>query len=134
VDDPSRRADAIVLRGLTFYAHHGALAEERTLGQRFVVDARLELDLRPAGRSDDLTQTVNYADVWLAIRDVVEGPPLNLVEAVAEQVAVVLLERFERIDTAWVRIFKPSAPIRGAVVGDVSIEIWRRRDASATGG
>lgn len=134
MDHPGRRTDAIVLRGLTFYAHHGALAEERALGQRFVVDARLELDLRPAGRSDDLTLTVNYADVWLAIRGVVEGPPLNLVEAVAEQVAAAILERFERIETAWVRVFKPSAPIRGAVVGDVSVEIWRRREAGGTGG
>ena len=134
VDQPGRRADAIVLRGLTFYAHHGALAEERTLGQRFVVDARLELDLAAAGRSDDLAMTVNYADVWLAIRDAVEGPPLNLVEAVAERVAGTILGRFERVDAAWVRVFKPSAPIVGAVVGDVSVEVWRRRDPGGAGG
>ena len=132
--DPGLRSDAIVLSGLAFYAHHGALAEERTLGQRFIVDVRLELDLQPAGRSDDLTHTVNYADVWLAIRDVVEGPPLNLVEAVAEQVAAAILERFERVDAVWVRVFKPSAPIRGAVVGDVSVEIWRHRDVGGPGG
>ena len=132
--DPGHRADAVVLSGLTFYAHHGALAEERTLGQRFVVDARLELDLAAAGRSDDLAQTVNYADVWLAIREVVEGPPLNLIEAVAERVAATLLERFEPVDAAWVRVYKPSAPIGGAVVGDVSVEIWRDRGAGGTGG
>lgn len=132
--DPTRRSDAIVLSGLTFYAHHGALAEERALGQRFVVDARLELDLAPAGRSDDLARTVNYADVWLVIREVVEGPPLSLVEAVAERVAAAILERFEQVEAAWVRVFKPSAPISGAVVGDVSVEIWRHRDAGRPGG
>jgi dihydroneopterin aldolase len=133
VDHPGRRADAIVLRGLTFYAHHGALAEERSLGQRFVVDARLELDLAPAGRSDDLARTVNYADVWLAIREAVEGPPLNLVEAVAERVASAVLGRFDPVDAVWVRIFKPAAPIVGAVVGDVSVEIWRNRATCAAG-
>jgi dihydroneopterin aldolase len=134
VDDPGRRADAIELSGLAFYAHHGALAEERTLGQRFVVDVRLELDLRAAGRSDDLARTVNYADVWLAVREAVEGPPLNLVEAVAERVAAAILERFEPVDALSVRVFKPAAPIAGAVVGDVAVEIWRRRDAGGTGG
>ena len=129
VDQPGRRADAIVLRGLTFYAHHGALPEERSLGQRFVVDARLELDLAPAGRSDALARTVDYADVWQAIRDAVEGPPLNLVEALAERVAEAILGRFELVDAVWVRIFKPAAPIVGAVVGDVSIEVWRERVA-----
>ena len=119
---------------MTFYAHHGALAAERVLGQRFVVDARLELDLAAAGRTDDLARTVNYAHVWLAIRDAVEGPPLNLVEAVAERVAAALLGRFERVDGVWVRLVKPAAPIVGAVVGDVSVEIWRQRDAVGTGG
>ena len=134
MDDPGRRADAIVLSGLTFYAYHGARAEERALGQRFVVDARLELDLRAAGRSDDLAQTVNYADVWVAIRDAVEGQPLNLIEAVAERVAVTVLDRFARVDAISVRIFKPSAPVVGAAVGDVAVEIRRRRDVGGTGG
>ena len=123
-----------MLRGLSFYAHHGVLPEERALGQRFIVDARLELDLGAAGRSDDLSQAVNYAEVWQAIRDAVEGPPLNLIEAVAERVAAVLLARFERVDAAWVRIFKPAAPIVGAAVGDVSVEIWRTRATGGTGG
>ena len=134
MDQPGRRADAIVLRGLTFYAHHGALAEERSLGQRFVVDARLEFDLGPAGRSDDLTRTVNYADAWAVIRDAVEGPPLNLVEAVAERVATALLARFAPVEAVGVRIFKPSAPIAGAVVGDVAVEIIRRRHSNRGGG
>ena len=115
------------MRGLAFYAHHGALAAERTLGQRFVVDVRLELDLRAAGRADDLTLTVNYADVWLAVRDAVEGPPLNLVEAVAERVADAVLTRFEPVYAVLVRVFKPAAPIAGAAVGDVAVENWRRR-------
>ena len=129
MDNSGRRADAVVLRGLTFYAHHGALPAERSLGQRFVVDARLELDLAPAGRSDDLVRTVNYAEVWQTIRDAVEGPPLNLVEALAERVADAILRRFELVDAVWVRVFKPAAPIVGAVVGDVSVEVWRDRGA-----
>ena len=126
-------SDRIILKGLQVFARHGVRPEEKRLGQRFVVDVRLELDLRAAGRSDDLSQAVNYAEVWQAIRDVVEGPPLNLVEALAERVAEAILARFELVDAVWVRIFKPAAPIVGAVVGDVSVEIWRERGANDAG-
>ncbi|MDP8924695.1 MAG: dihydroneopterin aldolase [Chloroflexota bacterium] len=132
--DLERRSDAIVLSGLAFYAYHGARPEERALGQRFVVDARLELDLGPAGRSDDLALTVNYADVWLAIREAVEGPPLNLIEAVAERVATAVLDRFASVEAIWVRVFKPSAPVVGAPAGDIAVELWRRRRPGGSGG
>ena len=119
--------DAIHLWGLSFYAYHGVAAEERALGQRFVVDLRLDLDLGPAARSDDFGLTVDYAEVWGVVSAAVEGPPLKLIESVGERVADALLERFSRIQSVWVRLSKPGAPIAGASTGSVAVELTRAR-------
>ena len=118
------RDDRILLRGLTFFGYHGATPEERRLGQRFVVDVALSLDLRPAGLTDDLTRTINYSDVYRMVRDVVEGPPCNLIEAVAERIAETLLQRTSAT-AVQVRVTKPWAPIKGIVAGEVAVEISR---------
>ncbi len=117
--------DCIRLTGLTFYGYHGVHAEERVLGQRFVVDLELAVDLDLAGRSDDLTATVDYSGVYRLVRDIVEGPPSKLIEAVAEQIARDLL-RSTPARSVLVRVRKPWAPVRGMVNGEVSVEIVRR--------
>lgn len=116
--------DRILLSGLTFYGYHGVNPEERVLGQRFVVDVALELDLQPAGRSDDLNQTINYALAYKLIRDVVEGPPRQLLEAVAESIADALLAATPA-RTVRVRVAKPWAPVKGMVAGEIAVEIER---------
>jgi dihydroneopterin aldolase len=125
-------ADRIFLTGLVFYGYHGVNPEERRLGQRFVVDVELGIDLRAAGATDDLAATANYAHVYRLIRDVVEGPPLSLIEAVAERVAATLLQATPA-RTIRVRIAKPWAPVAGMTVGEVAIEILRARDGGEAG-
>lgn len=117
--------DRILLTGLTFYGYHGVHPEERQLGQRFVVDLALTLDLEPAGRSDDLTQTINYSQVYQLVRGVVEGPACNLIEAVAERIAQAILTQ-TRAHAVWVRVAKPWAPVKGMTAGEVAVEISRR--------
>lgn len=123
--------DAIELRGLTFYGYHGALPEERVLGQRFVVDLRLGLDVRAAGVADDLALTVDYGQVAAAVRDVVEGPPYKLIEALAEAVAAAAFRCSERIERVVVRVAKPSAPVGAAASGTIAVEIERERPERA---
>lgn len=118
------RDDRILLSGLTFFGYHGANPEERRLGQRFVVDVALSLDLRPAGLTDDLTRTINYSDVYQTIQRVVEGPPCNLIEAVAERIAEALLLQTGAM-AVQVRVTKPWAPVKGMVAGEVAVEIHR---------
>jgi len=118
-------SDRIVLTGLTFYGYHGVHPEERALGQRFVVDLALDLDLRPAGESDDLAQTASYSEIYRLVREVVEGPPKNLLEAVAERVAQAALEA-SGARAVRVRIAKPWAPIKGSAAGTAAVEIYRR--------
>jgi 7,8-dihydroneopterin aldolase/epimerase/oxygenase len=122
--------DTIELTGLTFYGYHGAFAEEQRLGQRFVVDVRLGLDLTEAGRSDDLTRTVDYGKVVEAVRAIVEGPPFRLIEALAETIAAAILTTYDRVQEIQVRVEKPSAPVAAAPSGLVAVEIRRRRAAS----
>ena len=77
--------DAILLEGLRFFGYHGLQPEERTLGQRFLVDVSAELDLRNAGQHDEFEETVNYTSIYNVVRTVVEGEPMMLVEAVADR-------------------------------------------------
>ena len=120
-------SDKIFLTGMPFFGRHGVFDEETRLGQRFLVTVELDCDLRQAGQADDLALTVNYADVYNIIRTVVEGPPKKLVEAVAEDIASILLREYAMIDRLHVRVEKPGAPIAG-VFETVGVEIERSRN------
>ncbi|HWE63520.1 MAG TPA: dihydroneopterin aldolase [Chloroflexota bacterium] len=117
--------DCIFLEQMVFFGYHGAYAAERELGQRFVVDLALGVDLYPAGKSDQLDDTVNYVRVYDVVRGVVEGPPCNLLETVAQRIAEAVLAE-ERIQWCRVRLAKPGVAIRGALAG-VAVQITRRR-------
>jgi dihydroneopterin aldolase len=118
--------DWLHLSGMRFYARHGVHADERELGQTYRVDVALAHDLSRAGRSDDLRDTIDYGAVFAMVREVVEGPPRQLVEAVAEAVAARLLQSTPS-RAVRVRITKPHPPIAGADVDEESIEIERAR-------
>ena len=118
--------DKIYVNKMVFYGYHGVYGEERTLGQRFYVDVALELDLKPAGRSDDLKQTVNYAEVYDIVKQIVEGPPYRLIESVAESIAQALLKRFITVASCRVKVTKPDPPIPGHY-DSVAVDIVRSR-------
>ncbi|MDR7401340.1 MAG: dihydroneopterin aldolase [Armatimonadota bacterium] len=117
--------DRIILEGMRFFGYHGVLPEERARGQEFVVDVDLLADLRPAGRTDDLAATVDYRRVYDLVREVMEGPPRRLLEAVAEEVAARLLG-LGAVTAVRVRVRKPSVPLPGPV-DYAAVEIVRRR-------
>lgn len=104
--------DKIILEGMEFYGYHGVLAEEQALGQRFIIDVELYLDLGPAGRLDDPEATVNYARVFERVQKIASGKPFLLIEAVAEAIAADLLDSFP-VSEAVVRVKKPQAPVPG---------------------
>lgn len=56
--------DKLTLKGLKFYGHHGAIPEEKTLGQMFLVDIDAWMSLRKAGESDNLADTISYVDIF----------------------------------------------------------------------
>ncbi len=121
-------ADTVFLEGLHFYAYHWVNPEERAQGQRFLMDIALEADLRAAGRYDDLAQTINYSAVYKRVRAIVEGPPRQLLEAVAEEIAATLLAEFPT-DRVIVTLRKPEVALRGAFLGAAGVRIERARGA-----
>jgi dihydroneopterin aldolase len=112
---------------MVFFGYHGALPEERTIGQRFVVDVEVRTDLKRAGNSDQLPDTVNYGDLYTIAEDVVTGPPYNLIEAVAEQIASRILSQQPLVESVVVRVRKPGVPIPGSVLASSEVTIERAR-------
>ena len=119
--------DRIVLEGMQFYGFHGVNVEERSLGQSYVVDLAVEIDLGVPGRSDRLEDTVRYTHLYRSVQKVLEGESKNLLEATAEAVAGRILEEFP-VDAVQVRVKKPRPPIKGSFVENAVVEIYRVRD------
>ena len=118
--------DIIRLRNMRFYAYHGLFPEEARLGQRFEVDVDLIGDFREAGRDDDLEQSVNYADVYKIVEEVVTQHRFNLVEALAEHLAATIGALHAPISLV-VRVRKLHPPVPGDFDG-VEVEIQRHFD------
>lgn len=118
--------DRIIVTGMRFYGYHGVMPEETKLGQHFRVDVEIYADLRQAGATDDLRATIHYGEVYNAVKQVAEGPPFKLVEAVAERVAARILAEFPAREVI-VRVHKPGAPIPGPFEC-VTVEVHRRRE------
>ncbi|WP_409273003.1 dihydroneopterin aldolase [Neobacillus sp. SCS-31] len=118
--------DKIYVNKMEFYGYHGVFPEETKLGQRFIVDLSVGLDLATAGKTDDLGASVNYADLYQVSKEVVEGKPYKLIEAVAETIASRILDEFSLVEETTVKVIKPDPPIRGHYES-VAAEITRRR-------
>jgi dihydroneopterin aldolase len=117
--------DRIALRGLTAYAHHGVYAFERRQGQTFKCDAVLELDTSAAAASDDLTRTVNYAELAKQLYGTLSGEPVDLLETLAQRLADVCLAH-ELVQAVEITVHKPEADL-GVPFDDVVVTIRRER-------
>ena len=120
--------DRILLEGMTFHGCHGTLPAERELGQPFVVDIELRLDLQPAGLSDDLARTVDYSEVHRQAKEIVEGPPVSLTETLAERIAGTVLEGYPTVEAVRVKVAKPNVRLDDTVLTGSAVKILRRRD------
>ncbi|WZX99750.1 dihydroneopterin aldolase [Bacillus sp. FSL W7-1360] len=119
--------DKIHMKQLSFYGYHGVFPEERKLGQRFMVDVTLMLDLSAAALNDELTASIDYGDVYARIRDIVEGKPHQLVEALTNKIIEELFAAYERLQGCTVVVTKPDPPIPGHYQS-VAVEMTRQRD------
>lgn len=112
----------IRLQNCAFFGRHGALEAEQTLGQRFFVDVELTVDAPSALESDNVDETVNYAEAFGLIESVVTGERYNLIEALAYAIAQRLLAAFPKICVVEITVRKPSVPIEGILDG-VSVSV-----------
>ena len=122
---PEEAPDRIRVRGIEGFGHHGVFAHERRDGQRFSVDLELALDLRPAGRSDDLQDTVDYGSLVTRTRQAIESDPVDLIETLAERISLICLDD-PRVRWVEVTVHKPEAPI-DVVFADLGVTITRTR-------
>ncbi|MCG7273818.1 MULTISPECIES: dihydroneopterin aldolase [Corynebacterium] len=119
-------ADRIELKGLAFHANHGVLEHETEFGQAFSLDITCWLDFAGAAKDDDLTQTVNYAELAETALRIAGGTPRQLIETVAVEIAETAMRSYDALHAVEVTLHKPHAPIP-AVFDDVAVVARRSR-------
>jgi dihydroneopterin aldolase len=115
--------DKIILPHMEFFGYHGVFVQEKAVGQTFAVAVEMSLDLSKAGISDNLKDTIDYSDVYLEIKKLVEKEKFNLLEALAQAIAQMLLSRYS-LSQVKVRVDKPYAPVFGGHIA-ARVEIVR---------
>jgi dihydroneopterin aldolase len=101
----------IELKELVFFARHGLLEEEASLGQRFRVDVVAELDPTLDLSQDTPESTVNYVELFDTVKEIFTEQRFNMIEAAADRIAVTILERFSKVISVTVKVKKPSVPV-----------------------
>jgi dihydroneopterin aldolase len=119
--------DTVFVSGLLVHAHHGVMEHESKVGQRFMLDLELAIDLKDAARSDKLVDTVSYAAIVETAGRAFTAQSYRLVEAAAGAVADALLAGFAAVTSVRVTVRKPHAPI-AAIFADVGVTLVRTRD------
>ena len=118
--------DTIFIHGIMVHARHGMLNHEAEVGQRFVIDVELFVALLEASHTDELTDTVCYADVARATISTFACQNYQLLERAAGAVGDTILATFPRISAVKVTVHKPHASI-AAIFQDIGVTINRHR-------
>ena len=105
----------IRIKNASFYAYHGAFAEEQSIGGKFEADVDIHSDFSEAAETDDLHKTVNYLEVYKFIDNIIHEKKYYLIETLASVIADRLLKSFPKINKVCVRVRKNSVPIGGLI-------------------
>jgi len=116
----------IEIAGLSLYTHHGVSEAEREVGQRLVIDLRLDVGETDATVTDSIEDTVDYAEVCQLVALVAQQRSHRTLERLCSTIADRLLADYE-LEAVWVKATKPEPPI-ALSVEEVSVEVWREAD------
>lgn len=116
--------DKIYIENLEVYGYHGVNPEEKAMGQRFLICLELTTSLREAGNTDDLRNTVNYAELCIQVEEEFKREKYDLIERAAEALAEFILIKYDMVSSVKVCIKKPWAPI-GKPLKYAAVEIER---------
>jgi dihydroneopterin aldolase len=116
----------IEIAGLSLYTHHGVTEAEREVGQRLMLDLRLEVGETDATVTDRVEDTVDYAEVCQLVALVAQQRSHKTLERLCSTIAERLLADYE-LEGVWVKATKPEPPI-ALPVDEVSVEVWREAD------
>ena len=123
-------SDTIFINGVVIHARHGVMDHETEVGQRFVIDLELSVDLSESSRTDRLADTVSYSNVVATATAAFRDTNYKLLERAAGAVADAILAAFPRNNTVEVTVHKPHAPI-AAIFDDVGVILTRSRQPSS---
>ena len=118
--------DTIFIAGIVIHARHGVMDHETEVGQRFVIDLELSIDLSDSSRTDRLVDTVSYSSVVTTATAAFKNANYKLLERAAGAVADAILAAFARVSAIKVTVPKPHAPI-AAIFDDVGVVLTRTR-------
>ena len=118
--------DKINIKNFEVFANHGVFPEENILGQKYIISAALSTDLRRAGKSDNLEKSFDYNRICRDIKSFIENNTFKLIETVAEGLAEKMLVENPALQSVWLEVKKPWAPV-AVHLETVSVEIERRR-------
>ncbi len=117
--------DIIKIKNLEVFAYHGLLPAENELGQKFLIDIDLGVDLKKVGKSDSMHDSINYSEVSHLVTEYMQKHTFKLIETVAEHIADMLLRQYPLLLEVGIELKKPWAPI-GLPVEAVSVCIRRK--------
>lgn len=122
-DEGALESVTIEISGLSIYTHHGVSSAEREVGQRLVLDLRLELGESDATATDQIDDTVDYAEVCQLVTLVAQQRSHRTLERLCSSIADRLISDYD-LEGVWVKAAKPEPPIP-LPVEEVSVEVWR---------
>lgn len=110
---------------MKFWTYNGVLVEEQKLGQQLEIDLEMRLDLSVSGKEDNLIKTVNYAEVYQVVIELVSNEQFKLIEGLASCILDEVGKRFSsRLYSALIRIRKKYVPMAG-IFDEIEIEMER---------
>jgi dihydroneopterin aldolase len=127
-EEHERRQTEVTIEivGLSLYTHMGVSEAEREVGQRLVIDLRLEVGDCDAILTDRVEDTIDYAEVCEAVALTSQQRSYRTVERLCAAVADRLIDQFGA-ESVWIKIAKPEPPIP-LPVEEVAVELWRERE------
>jgi dihydroneopterin aldolase len=127
-EDGEQGAESVTIEiaGLSLYTHHGVTEAEREVGQRLVLDLRLDIGETDATVTDSLEDTVDYAEVCQLVALVAQQRSHRTLERLCSTIADRLLSDYD-LEGVWVKASKPEPPI-ALSVDEVSVEVWREAE------
>ena len=116
----------LTLKNMIFYGHHGVYPSEKELGQSIEVDVELEANLVKAGEQDDLLLTINYVDIYLIVKKIVEKDQYNLIEAIGTEIINRIITHvgvLNEMTKITIKVRKPHPPV-GGFMDAIEFEIF----------
>jgi len=120
--------DKIFIKGMKVFGYHGTRPEEQANGQDFIIDVEMSLDLKKAGHSDDIKDTVDCYQIYAMTKNIVKNNIFRLIERLADNIAREILSKNNNVEEVKVRIMKPDAPLTGEFESIGAELVLTRRD------